>query len=72
MGKSVEADPKQKIDSAEIAPKGPESGVLINASGHPQELERNFKLINICALGVTSGNTWIALGGSIVNIFSSI
>lgn len=41
--------------------------VLINASGHRQELDRNFRLINIVGLGVTSGNTWIALGGSIVS-----
>jgi choline transport protein len=40
--------------------------VLINASGHHQELDRNFYLINIAGLGVTSGNTWMALGGSIV------
>ena len=39
---------------------------LINASGHHQELDRNFHLINIAGLGVTSGNTWMALGGSIV------
>lgn len=39
----------------------------INASGHKQELERNFRLINICGLGITSGNTWLAIGGSIVS-----
>ncbi|PYI23761.1 amino acid transporter [Aspergillus violaceofuscus CBS 115571] len=38
----------------------------INASGHKQELDRNFGFINICGLALTSGNTWIALGGSIV------
>ena len=38
----------------------------INPSGHRQELDRNFHLINICGLGLTSGNTWIAIGGSIV------
>ena len=37
----------------------------INASGHRQELDRNFNLLSICSLGVTSGNTWIALGGSL-------
>lgn len=39
---------------------------FINPSGHPQELDRNFSLVNICGLGLTSGNTWIALGGTIV------
>jgi len=48
-------------------PQIPASNVLINASGHAQELDRNFRLINICGLGITAGNTWLALGGSIVS-----
>jgi hypothetical protein len=43
----------------------------INASGHRQELDRNFRLIEICGLGITSGNTWIAIGGSIVRFLFS-
>lgn len=39
---------------------------LINASGHRQEVERNFSLLSICAIAVTTGNTWIAQGGSVV------
>ncbi|PTU22950.1 hypothetical protein P175DRAFT_0474634 [Aspergillus ochraceoroseus IBT 24754] len=31
-----------------------------------QELERNFSLLSICAVAVTTGNTWIAQGGSVV------
>ncbi|KAK2624476.1 hypothetical protein QTJ16_006426 [Diplocarpon rosae] len=38
----------------------------INETGHVQELERNFSLFSICAVGVVTGNTWAALGGSIV------
>ena len=38
----------------------------INPSGHQQELERNFGLLSTCGLALTSGNTWIALGGSVV------
>ncbi|KAJ5382281.1 SNF2-related protein [Penicillium concentricum] len=45
---------------------GPVDGELVNASGHRQELERNFGLISICAVAVTTGNTWIAQGGSVV------
>lgn len=37
----------------------------INASGHRQELDRNFNLLSICALAITTGNTWVALGGSV-------
>jgi choline transport protein len=61
MEKIVEQETKG--DSAE-APKTPE---FINASGHRQELDRNFSLINIVGLGLTTGNTWIAIGGSIVS-----
>ncbi|CAL3967161.1 hypothetical protein PZA11_003555 [Diplocarpon coronariae] len=38
----------------------------VNESGHVQELERNFSLFSICAVGIVTGNTWAALGGSIV------
>ncbi len=37
----------------------------INASGHRQELDRNFTLLSLCGLAISSGNDWIALGGSV-------
>ncbi|KAL8798375.1 MAG: hypothetical protein Q9182_006716 [Xanthomendoza sp. 2 TL-2023] len=39
--------------------------VAVNVSGHKQELQRNFGLLSLCGLGITSGNVWIALGGAI-------
>jgi choline transport protein len=62
MEKGVE--PEQT--SSDVSPTAPHADAHINASGHRQELDRNFGLINICGLAVTSGNTWIAIGGSIV------
>jgi hypothetical protein len=41
-------------------------GDVVNASGHKQELERQFSLLSICSVGITAGNQWAALGGSIV------
>jgi choline transport protein len=38
----------------------------VNETGHIQELERNFSLFSICSVGIVTGNTWAALGGSIV------
>lgn len=35
----------------------------VNETGHIQELERNFSLLSICAVGIVTGNTWAALGG---------
>lgn len=42
-------------------------GDVINASGHKQELDRQFSLLSICSIGITTGNVWAALGGSIVS-----
>lgn len=42
----------------------------INASGHHQELERNFSLLSICGIAISTGESWIALGGSIVCSFN--
>ena len=39
---------------------------IVNAGGHKQELDRNFSLLSISAVGIVSGNTWTILGGSIV------
>jgi choline transport protein len=44
-------------------------GEVINASGHKQQLERQFSLLSICSIGITTGNVWAALGGSIVRPF---
>lgn len=41
-------------------------GAVLNASGHAQELERNFSLWSAASVGICTGNTWVALGGSIV------
>lgn len=41
---------------------------LINVGGHKQELDRNFSLLSISAVGIVNGNTWAALGGSIVGL----
>jgi hypothetical protein len=64
-------EPQATVHESDLLPKVPDSHGLINASGHRQELDRNFRLINICGLGITSGNTWLALGGSIVCEFHS-
>lgn len=44
---------------------------LVNPSGHKQELQRNFSLLSICAVAITTGNTWIAQGGSVTTALSN-
>lgn len=56
----------EKMAAVEASAEERPSTELVNASGHRQELERNFSLLSICAVAVTTGNTWIAQGGSLV------
>ncbi|KAF3482274.1 choline transporter Hnm1 [Arthroderma uncinatum] len=51
--------------TATESPSSPDLDPMLNSSGHRQELDRNFSLMSMCAIGVTAGNTWIAMGGSI-------
>lgn len=39
---------------------------LLNASGHVQELNRNFSLWSLAGVGLSVGNVWPAIGGSIL------
>ncbi|KAI4197742.1 MAG: hypothetical protein LQ350_005717 [Teloschistes chrysophthalmus] len=55
-----ENSPAQAFKDEALRPE-----VGINVSGHKQELQRNFGLLSLCGLGLTSGNVWMALGGSI-------
>ena len=40
----------------------------VNASGHRQELEQNFGLFSLCGIAVTTGESWIVLGNSVVRV----
>lgn len=42
------------------------TGELLNASGHVQELRRHFSLWSLAGVGITVGNVWPAVGGSIL------
>ncbi|KAJ5146834.1 hypothetical protein N7526_000186 [Penicillium atrosanguineum] len=65
------ADIVEKTQATEEVASEEYHGELVNASGHKQEVERNFSLISICAVAVTTGNTWIAQGGSVVTALSN-
>jgi choline transport protein len=38
----------------------------VNASGHPDQLQRQYSIWSICGLALTIDNAWVALGGSIL------
>lgn len=61
MEKKVDEKPRLEADDTIAV------GEVLNASGHKQELERQFSLLSICSIGITTGNVWAALGGSIVS-----
>lgn len=42
------------------------TGEVLNASGHVQELRRQFSLWSLAGVGITVGNVWPAVGGSIL------
>ena len=41
------------------------TGEGVNASGHRDQLRRQYGLLSICGLALTIDNAWVALGGSI-------
>ncbi|KXJ86402.1 amino acid/polyamine transporter I [Microdochium bolleyi] len=48
------------------AQHGSTSTTIVNASGHVEELDRRFSLLSVAGLGLTVGNVWPAVGGSIL------
>jgi choline transport protein len=59
--------PTSDSEKGTMTDKDPDPGLMeVNETGHMQELERNFSLFSICSVGIVTGNTWAALGGSIV------
>lgn len=65
MGEQKSSAEKPRLEADDTV----DVGEVLNASGHKQELERNFSLLSISAIGITTGNVWSALGGSIVCFF---
>ena len=40
-------------------------GELVNASGHKDQLQRQYSIWSICSLALTIDSAWVVLGGSI-------
>lgn len=58
---------KQQPPPVDGQDSGPEDGeILVNSSGHVQELDRSFGFFSICSIGILSDNAWGAGGGSLV------
>lgn len=62
--KAHRRDP-EKIDDIDRRTSIIQSGEVVNASGHRDQLQRQYGLLSICGLALTIDNAWVALGGSI-------
>lgn len=54
---------KEKPDTTDVA--AGELRELVNASGHVQELDRNFGFWSICAVSLMTDNAWSAGSGAL-------
>lgn len=62
----MDGDPEKTSDGVTrrtAIPVGREE--TVNASGHRDQLKRQYGLLSICGLALTIDNAWVALGGSI-------
>ena len=55
----------EKIDDIDRRTSIIQRGEIVNASGHRDQLQRQYGLLSICGLALTIDNAWVALGGSI-------
>ncbi|KAJ3809024.1 choline transport protein [Lentinula lateritia] len=60
--------PKTNSSRSEIENSAPDEVTLtrLNASGHIDQLQRQYSLLSICSTSVTIDCAWVAFGGSIV------
>ena len=61
-------DPESaKMPSDDASGHGELKEEILLASGHVQELDRNFSLFNMCAVAIVIGNCWAITGSTIVS-----
>ena len=56
---------EEKSDTGRGTVETIQDGVPLNASGHPDQLKRQYGLLGLCGLALNIDNAWIALGGSV-------
>ena len=61
----AQIDDTEKADDVDHGTSIIQGGEIINASGHRDQLKRQYGLLSICGLALTIDNAWVALGGSI-------
>lgn len=59
---------KPDLEDAAVGKKGTlvtQEGTIVNASGHKDQLQRQYGLFAICGLALTIDSAWVAMGGSL-------
>jgi amino acid permease len=56
---------KNDIDAEARVSSQTHSDVALNASGHRDQLQRQYGLLSICGLALNIDNAWVAFGGSL-------
>lgn len=59
LDSELESDPSRRLSHVT------KDGVVVNASGHKDQLTRHYGLGSICGLALTIDNAWVAFGGSL-------
>jgi hypothetical protein len=62
MEEKVDIRPSREV---ERNIEGTLDGLTVNASGHHDELHRQYSIWSLCGLALTVDNAWVALGGSL-------
>ena len=69
--RSSESPPEEPVATGDQAVAFTADGSIVNASGHADQLHRQYGLLSICGLALTVDNAWVALGTSLaVSIYN--
>jgi hypothetical protein len=60
----TDIDEKRELDGGDNTPDR-QVGEVLNASGHRDQLDRQYGILSICGMALTVDNAWVAIGTSL-------
>jgi choline transport protein len=60
----TDIDEKRELDGGDNTPDH-QVGEVLNASGHRDQLDRQYGILSICGMALTVDNAWVAIGTSL-------
>jgi len=58
-------DEKRELDAGDNTRDANTSVEILNASGHRDQLDRQYGILSICGMALTVDNAWVAIGTSL-------